>query len=69
MFDAKNYSGETPLHWAARYNAFSTAEVLIRHGADVRAKNYYNGETPLHVAVEYNAAETASVLRSYGARE
>ena len=66
--DAKNDNGETPLHYAAEYDARFTAEKLLRQGAAVNIRDRF-GYTPLYVAMEYNASETARVLRRYGGRE
>ena len=65
--DADANKGITPLHTAALANDFATAEVLLKAGADVNAKDNY-GRTPLHVAASQNASETAEVLGRYGAR-
>ena len=60
--------GSTPLHDAAYENAHETAEVLLKHGADVNAMDD-NGFTPLYIAALKNAHETAALLRLYGGRE
>ncbi len=48
----RNKDGQTPLHYAARWNASNTQylEILIANGAIVNATDYY-GYTPLHLAV------------------
>ena len=56
--DARNDNGETPLHYAAEYDARFTAEELLRQGAAVNIRDRF-GYTPLYVAMEYNASETA----------
>ncbi len=53
----------TPLHWAAVKGRADLADFLLRHGADVRARNAY-GMTPLHEAA---TAEVARVLLARGA--
>jgi ankyrin repeat protein len=50
----KDVKYHTSLHWATKYN--SNAEIikyLIKHGADVNAKNIYD-DTPLHFAAYAN---------------
>ncbi len=64
--DAKNGNGETPLHWASRYNLIETAKLLLEAGADVKAKNY-DGETPLYWACWYDNFEVAKLLLDRGA--
>ena len=59
-------AGVDNLHDAASKNAYEAAEVLLRQGADVNAKNEY-GWTPLHRAAEENASATAEVLLKHGA--
>ena len=49
--DARNESGNTPLHEAARDGRLEICEFLIKHDADVNAKNT-NGETPLDIATK-----------------
>jgi ankyrin repeat protein len=44
---SKDRNGWTPLHWAAADGHKSVAELLLAHGADVRARDN-RGETPLH---------------------
>ena len=53
-------NGETPLHLAARKNAVAAAEVLLKHRADINAKDT-RGRTPIDRA----AHETAVLLRRY----
>ncbi len=43
---AINDYGETPLHWASRYNRIEIVELLLEKGADVKAKDKW-GDTPL----------------------
>lgn len=64
--DSPNSS--TPLHVAALNNNRRAAELLLKQGADVNAKDNY-GQTPLRIAIVYKATETVEVLRRYGGRE
>lgn len=78
MANARDRTGDTPLHWAAggsgagatRVRDFSrqrqVTELLIAHGADVNAKDD-RGETPLHVASRNDLHEVAEVLLAHGA--
>ncbi len=45
----KDYSGNTPLHWAVHEKHFKKTHLLIAHGSDVNAINNKD-ETPLYVA-------------------
>ena len=48
--NAKNDSGETPLHFAAeRRNDIENVKFLVSQGADVNAKGGEEGKTPLHL--------------------
>ena len=53
--NAKNESGETPLHLAAAGD-FESAELLLAGGANVNAVNLA-GDTPLHMAASKDIAE------------
>jgi len=44
--DARDSTGETPLHWAARYDDMEIVRLLIEAGADVTVKDR-EGRTPL----------------------
>jgi quinoprotein dehydrogenase-associated probable ABC transporter substrate-binding protein len=58
--------GYTPLMLAASSGSEETAGLLIRHGADVNAKNA-GGVTPLMVVAANNAAAIGSLLLKSGA--
>ena len=72
--DAKDKSGQTPLHRAAANGQKETAELLIAKGADLNAKiesagfDPLKGYTPLDVAEEFNLPELASILRKHGGK-
>ena len=55
----------TPLHLAAGYNRVGVVEVLIKHGADVHAKDK-GGLVPLHNACSYGHYEVAELLVKVG---
>lgn len=54
----------TPLHWAAFTGHADVAEVLIKNGADVNARDAF-GYTPLHFAM---SRQVAAVLVEHGAK-
>lgn len=56
--------GTTPLHLAAAN--CSMVELLLKHGAEMEAKNA-DGETVFFIAASYNAAETVRRLAELGA--
>jgi hypothetical protein len=66
------YEGDTALHMAAAAFRKPAAQLLVRHGADHRAKNR-RGAQPLHYAADTNVwnpaaqAETIEYLLSIGA--
>lgn len=75
--DERNAGGHTPLHTAAEtYGDRSTASytvggsekekktvtVLLRHGADVNAKEDFSRRTPLHYVVRAGFAQNIAVL-------
>ncbi|KAK3275810.1 hypothetical protein CYMTET_16080 [Cymbomonas tetramitiformis] len=53
-FDARNASGETPLHVAASQGYTSAVQALLDAGSNIEAKDL-QGRTPLHRVVEDNA--------------
>lgn len=64
--NARDYSGNTPLHWAVGFWHTKIAEALIAKGADVKAKDKY-GDTPLHFAARHKNKEIAVALIANGA--
>ena len=73
--NAKNVSGETPLHWAADKGVYEMVTVLLENGADFNAKGNF-GKIPLYQAASANANLTRyssdykiNQIRSKGAQE
>jgi len=56
----------TPLHYAAAKGQLDVIELLLKHGADVNARDK-NGYTPLHAAAYYDHADAAGLLIVRGA--
>jgi cytohesin len=81
--NAKDKTGETPLHYAAFNGEWGIAELLIAEGADVNAESE-NGvaggpisvflvggiirKTPLDVAIMRSHTEIADLLRKHGGK-
>jgi ankyrin repeat protein len=64
--NAKDYYGDTPLHWASVRGHVQVVVELLEHGADIEAKNYI-GETPLHNACCNGHVAVFNELLSRGA--
>lgn len=64
--DAKQQSGETALHHAARENQADAIDVLVAAGANTEAKNEHE-VTPLHEASGALGVEAAVSLLKHGA--
>lgn len=56
-----NY-GNSPLHWAAKYNFTEVAQLLVDRGADIKLENS-NNETPLDCA---SGEEVKRLLQQLG---
>ena len=64
---ANNKYGWMALMWAANNGYTETAELLLKHGANVNAKDN-EGSTALMCAADNGHTETANLLRRYGAK-
>lgn len=60
------YSGDTPLHDAVRWDDVEAIQILLDNGADIRVGNKYK-ETPLHYAAWQDEQKAASLLIAKGA--
>jgi|GEM_PF-609235 ankyrin repeat protein/serine/threonine protein kinase len=65
--NARDKSGDTPLHIAVQDNRPEIVYFLIVNGAKVNVKNS-EGQTPLHIAVQDNRPEIVSFLIDNGAK-
>ncbi len=61
--DIKNKDGGTALMWAAAGGYTQICDLLIKHGADIAAKDK-KGMTAVFVAALYGHAKTAQFLKS-----
>jgi ankyrin repeat protein len=66
--NARNESGDTPLHKAASCGHGYLIEVLLSNGANMDAKNG-DGNTPLHLAIEHEQSQVVELLHGHGAEE
>ena len=64
--NVKDHAGNTPLHYAARYNNLDVIHILYVAGAEVDAQNN-NGQTPLHLAFQAYQPDAVEALRHRGA--
>jgi ankyrin repeat protein len=63
--NARNTSGDTPLHPATRRNKVGTINLLIAHGAAIDGRNG-GGETPLLTAFFWRSYDVIPVLLAHG---
>ena len=66
--NAKDKSGDTPLHYAALGGYKDVAELLLASGAEINVKDG-KGMTPLGRAKEEENDEVAAFLREHGGHE
>lgn len=59
--NAKNYSGQTALHFTASKNNIETARKLISHGATARVKDK-RGQLPLHRAAAIGSVPMVNLM-------
>lgn len=65
----KNFTGFTPLHWAAYSGRTETVKPLVEAGADINSRNE-DGLTPLHVAASRGHLDFIKFLiKNYPIRE
>ncbi|EFY94070.1 ankyrin repeat protein [Metarhizium robertsii] len=64
--NAKDSSGSTPLHIAAKGESPEVVELLLEHGANSNTKEE-SGRTPLHYAAQNTRDEIAQILLDYWA--
>lgn len=64
--DIKDIGGNSPLHYAARYNNIGMINWLCKHGANVHIQNNH-GQTPLHFAYQACALRAVKALQKHGA--
>lgn len=64
--NVKDHAGNTPLHYAARYNNLDIIHILYVAGAEVDIQNN-KGQTPLHFAFQAYQLDAVEALRHRGA--
>jgi len=64
--NVKDHAGNTPLHYAARYNNLDVIHILYVAGAEVDIQNDM-GQTPLHFAFQAYQPDAVEALRHRGA--
>ena len=64
--NAKDNTGETPLHWASRKGHMSVVKYLLGKGADIHVKNNH-GNIPLHCTSWYGHLPVVKFLVRKGA--
>jgi ankyrin repeat protein len=65
--ESQDWSGRTPLHWAAQFGRADVADRLLRAGAGVD-REAADGATPLHWAAQEGHPRVVGLLLSAGAR-
>lgn len=50
--NARNFKGQTSLHYAVEYGCWRSLPILIAHGADLQARDN-SGQTPLQMALSH----------------
>ena len=65
--EALDWSGRTPLHWAAQFGLVDVADLLIQSGAIVDRQGQ-DGATPLHWAAREGHHEVVRLLLARGAK-
>ena len=63
--DSASNRGWTPLHIAALYSHSDVVDLLLRHNANINAKENNNGSTPLHHACQTGDLNTVLTLMRY----
>ena len=69
LINARDSDHSTPLHCAVWKGHKDIVELLLKHGADVNAKNQNEhwGDTPLHAAAHANQRDIAEILIAHKA--
>jgi|GEM_PF-2766826 len=67
--DARNSTGETPLHLAARFGHINAVRYLLFCHANFHLKTYYTKATPLMAAAEMGQAPVIRLLMAAGANK
>jgi len=66
--NAKDKTGNIPLHIAASHKQAEIVKLFLDAGVDINVwTNEFSPKTPLHIAAEHGSLEVAKVLIAYGA--
>ncbi|MHB9147562.1 MAG: ankyrin repeat domain-containing protein [Candidatus Amoebophilus sp.] len=65
--NAEDVYGNTPLHYAAEEGHLEVVIMLLKHRADVNAKQHFSKRTSLHIAALNGYIEIAKLLIEKGA--